>query len=389
MERPIFQAPGTPVEELDTPALVVDLDVMEQNIETFHDCFRQSAVKVRPHVSSHQCPQIAHRQLLAGATVGGISVSTVGEAEAFAAAGLRDILVASQIVTRPKIRRLCILAGANRITVAVDNPANVDYLSEAANAAGVTLGVLVEVDLGLGRCGVAPGGEALELARAIARRPGLRFDGLLAIPPILSADREIPPGPPLQKEGSGDVDLPDPAELEGEARGLLRPVVETRQLIEGEGLPVPVVSVGGTHNYDVACRMPGITEVQAGAYPLMDYHQCQRRPELSPAAKVLASVISRPTARSAVLDAGHKATGPDRGLAVLEGIPGAEATRFSAEHGVLALEGEAARELKPGDKAWLVPFDLGLCINQYDYVRAARGGRLEGFWPLAARGRFG
>ncbi len=115
----------------------------------------------------------------------------------------------------------------------------------------------------------------------------------------------------------------------------------------------------------------------------------QRRPELSPAAKVLTAVISRPTGQSAVVDAGHKATGPDRGLAVLEGIPGAQATRFSAEHGVLALEGEAAQRLKPGDKAWLVPFDLGLCINQYDYIRAVRGGKLEGFWSIAGRGRFG
>ena len=378
MERPVFQPPGTPMEELDTPALVVDLDVMDRNIETFHACFKQSDAKVRPHVGRHQCPQIAHMQLLAGATVGGIGVTTVGEAEVFSEAGFRDILVANQVVTRSKIRRLCALAGSNRITVAVDDPRNVADLSEAATATGATLGILVELDVGQGRCGVAPGAGAVEVAQSVARSPGLRFEGLMAIPPALFA-----------ADGAGqDSSLPKPVDLEGEYRAQLQPLADTRELIERAGLPVSTVSVGGTHNYDVACRMPGITEVLAGTYPLMDYQYCQRRPELSPAAKVLTAVISRPTGQSAVVDAGHKATGPDRGLAVLEGMPGAQATRFSAEHGVLALEGEAAQRLKPGDKAWLVPFDLGLCINQYDYIRAVRGGKLEGFWSIAGRGRF-
>ena len=185
MERPIFQPVGTPVEELDTPALVLDLEVMERNIETLHSCFRQGDAKVRPHVASHQCPRIAHRQLEAGGTVDGIGVTTAGEAEVFSNAGFTDILVASQTVTRPKIRRLCALAGLNRITVAVDNPRNVDALSAEAISAGVTLQVLVEVEAGLGRCGVPPGAAALELARTVERSPGLAFAGLMAIPPAL------------------------------------------------------------------------------------------------------------------------------------------------------------------------------------------------------------
>lgn len=365
MERPVFQPPGTPVGELDTPALVVDLDVMDRNIETLHARFRGSTAKVRPYVGSHQCSQIAHRQLLAGATVGGISVTTVGEAEVFSEAGIVDILVANQVVTRPKMVRLCALAGFNRVAVAVDDARNVTDLSAAAVSAGVTLGVLVEVDAGLGRCGVAPGPAALDLARSINAAPGLRFDGLMAIPPV-------PESP-----------------VEAGLRGQLQPVLDTRELLESGGVPVAVVSVGGTHNYHVVAQMTGVTEVQAGSYALMDHRYCQRRPEFSPAVKVLASVISRPTAQAAVVDAGHKATGPDRGLAVLEGIPGAEAARFSAEHGVLTLDGQAAQQLKAGDKAWLVPYDLQLCINQYDYIRAVRRGKLEGFWPIAGRGRFG
>ena len=375
MERPVFQPTGTPVMDLDTPALVVDLDVMDRNIEILHGRFNQSGAKVRPHVTGHQTPKIAHRQLQAANTVGGISVTSVGEAEVFSDAGITDILVSSQIVTRSKIRRLCTLAGSNRIGVAVDNPQNVSDLSQAAEAQGVTLGVLVELDVGLGRCGVAPGDEALELARAVANSPGLRFDGIMAIAPL----------PSFSSEAS---DFPERQERDATSWQVLQHVLETRELIEKNSLPVSVVSVGGTHNYDVAAGMAGITEVQAGSYPLMDHLYCRMRPEFSPAAKVLAAVISRPTGESAVLDAGHKATGPDRGLAVLEGVAGAQAVRFSAEHGVLDLQSGPAQNMKSGDKAWLVPFNLGLCFNQYDYVRAVRGDKLEGFWPIAGRGRF-
>ncbi len=378
MERPVFQPTGTPVMDLDTPALVVDLDVMDRNIKTLHDRFDQSSAKVRPHVTGHQTPKIAHRQLQAANTVGGISVTSVGEAEVFSDAGITDILVSSQIVTRSKIRRLCALPGSNRIGVAVDNPQNVSDLSQVAEAQSVTLGVLVELDVGLGRCGVAPGDEALELARAVANSPGLRFDGIMAIAPL----------PSTSGETSGGPNFPDRQERDAISWQVLQNVLEARELIEKDGLPVSVVSVGGTHNYDVAAGMAGITEVQAGSYPLMDHLYCRMRPEFSPAAKVLAAVISRPTGQLAVLDAGHKATGPDRGLAVLEGVVGAQAVRFSAEHGVLELQSGPAQNMKSGDKAWLVPYNLGLCFNQYDYVRAVRGDKLEGFWPIAGRGRF-
>ena len=378
MERPIFQSPGTPMEELDTPALVVDLEVMERNIATVHDCFSHTSVKIRPHAGRHQCPQIAHRQLRAGSTMGGIGVTTVGEAEVFSDAGFGHILIANQVVTRPKIKRLCALAGSNEITVAVDDSRNVAALSEAASATGVTLGILVELDVGLGRCGVAPGDEALTLARTVSRAPGIRFDGVMAIPPI----------PSLGLEAGNDSETPDRSRLDAEARSHLQRVVDSRELLEREGLALSTVCVGGTHNYEVAASTTGVTEVLAGSYPLMDYHLCRWRPELKPAARVLASIISRPTGQSAVLDAGHKATGPDRGLAVLEGIAGAQATRFSAEHGVLDLEGVVAQQTRAGDKAWLVPFDLGLCLNQYDYIRAVKGAKLEGFWAIAGRGHF-
>ena len=185
------------------------------------------------------------------------------------------------------------------------------------------------------------------------------------------------------------MSIPGKPEIESQTRQHLQPVVDTRELIERNGLPVPVVSVAGAHSYDVAGQITGITEVQAGSYPLMDYSYCQIRPEFKQAAKIQAQVISHPVGDRAVVDAGHKATGPDNGIPILEGLPGARATRFSAEHGSLELEGEAQSRLMPGDNVWLIPWDLRLCLNQYDYIRAVRGGKLEGFWPMTARGRFG
>ncbi|HAI08170.1 MAG TPA: hypothetical protein DCM17_02490, partial [Dehalococcoidia bacterium] len=217
MERPVFQPTGTPVMDLDTPALVVDLDVMDRNIETLHSRFDQSTAKIRPHVTGHQTPKIAHRQLQAANTVGGISVTTVGEAQVFSDAGITDILVASQIVTRSKINRLCALAGSNKIGVAVDNPQNVSDLSQAATAQGVTLGVLVELDVGLGRCGVSPSGEAVELSKAVSRSPGLRFDGIMAIAPL----------PASSGEGSDGPSFPDRQERDAISWRVLQQVLDT------------------------------------------------------------------------------------------------------------------------------------------------------------------
>ena len=381
MERPVFQPVGTGVEDLDTPALVVDLDVMERNIEVLHSYFRLSSAKVRPNLAAHQCSQIGHRQLEAGGTVGGIAVTTVGEAEVFINSGFNDVLVANQVVTRSKIIRLCTLAKDNNLSLAVDNGDNVDDLSEAAAASGVTLQVLVELDAGLGRCGVQAGQPALDLAKQVAGSPGLNFGGLMA----------TLPAPFLHNGDMADdtSSTPDRQAIQSKTRDNLQPVVNTRELIEKNGLTVPVVSAAGTHSYDVAGQVTGVTEVQAGTYPLMDYSYRRIRPEFEQAVKILAQVISHPVGARAILDAGHKATGPDHGLPILEGFTGAKATRFSAEHGVLELEGEAQSRLMPGDRAWLIPADLRLCLNQYDYIRAVRGGKLEGFWPMSGRGQFG
>ena len=367
MERPIFQPIGTPVEEIDTPALVVDLDLMEHNIQTYHAYFAGTGVTVRPVVTSHLCPQVARRQLSAQGSRG-VAVTTVGEAEVFASSGFNDILLANQAVTAFKIRRLCALASQASIGVAVDSAENVARLSQAASNAGVELGILVEIEAGMGRCGVAPDAEAVALARAVQEADGLRFQGIMA----------TVPGP----TGA------DPETHSHETRQNLQVAIDAKDLMESAGLTVSEVSVGGAHCSSALSSTPGITEVRAGRYPLMDVRLQAHLPELSLAAMVLSSVISRPVEDIAVLDAGHKATGPDHGRPVLQGHPGATAARFSAEHGIVELASGAGEALVPGTKANLAPWELASCVNQYDYIRAVRGGKLEGYWPLSARGRF-
>ena len=383
MERPIFQPIGAPAAELDTPALVVDLGIMEQNIAVVHQALRgddassdTGQVRVRPHVSCHGCAEIARIQLAAGGSAGGVAVSSLAEAEAFAADGdgsdsgvIDDILIAGRVVTAAKIRRLMALAGRIALRVAVDDSRNVADLAEAAQAAGLTLGVLVDIDAGYGFGGVAPGAAAVDLARAIADAPGLAFQGLMTY--------------------EGPLSITDRAELEAETRRRLQPVLDTRAALEQAGIAVPTVSAGSAYNYDLVAQLPGITEVQAGVYPLMDQETLRIRPELQPAAKVLATVIGHPVAGRAVVDAGHKTTGPDFGVPALEGIPGAVASRFSAEHGILDLAGAATEQLRPNDKVHLIPHNLALCVNQYDYIRAVRDGRLVGYWPVVGRGQLG
>ena len=381
MERPIFQPIGSPAEELDTPALVVDLGVMEQNIAVLHGAV--GGVTVRPHVSCHGCPEIAQFQLSAAGSAGGVAVGSLAEAEAFAAGengstddgaasshrAMDDILIAGRVVTPAKINRLVALAGRIKLSVAVDNPRNVQDLAEAAQAAGVTLGVLVDMDSGYGFGGVAPGQDAVDLVRTVTDAAGLSLQGIMTY--------------------EGPLPIADHGELEAETRRRLQPVLDTRSDLEHAGFEIVTVSAGSTYNYDVVSQLSGVTEVQAGVYPLMDMETLRVRPELQAAASVLATVISHPVAGRAVVDAGHKTTGPDFGVPVLEGFEGAVASRFSAEHGILDLEGPATDRLMPNDKVHLVPYNLALCVNQYDYIRAVRDGKLVGYWRVAGRGQLG
>jgi D-serine deaminase-like pyridoxal phosphate-dependent protein len=367
MERPIFKPVGTPVGQLDTPVLVVDLSILERNIATLHGFFRQRDSKVRPSVESHRCPAIAHKQLDAGGTAGGVCVGTVGQAEVFIEHGFTDVLVASEVVTLHKVNRLCALARHASITVPVDQPQNVRDLSQAASTHGVTLHVLVDIHTHGNGCGVEPGQPVLDLARSVHQAPHLEFAGLMT--------RE------------GPTPTEDPGRLAAESRPWIQQTLDSREIIERAGLTVRTVSVGGTYNYEIAGAMAGVTEVRAGTYALMDQRHAQSRPQLKPAAKVMATVTSCPEPGVAIIDAGQKAVGVDTGLPVARDVPGATVVALSAEHGRLRQD-EGDRKVAIAEKIWLTPWDIGTCANLYDYIHAVRDGKLEAVWDVAARGRY-
>jgi 3-hydroxy-D-aspartate aldolase len=347
---------------------VVDLAILERNIDTLHAFFRQHEAKVRPRIESHRCPAIAHKQLATGGSVGGICVSTVGQAEVFAEHGFTDMLVANEIAASQKINRLCALARHASMTVAVDQAQNVQALSNAARTNGVTLHVVVDIHTRGHGCGVEPGQPALDLVRLVQQAPHLEFAGLMT--------RE------------GPTPTEDPGTLAADSRQWIQSVLDTREMIERAGLAVHRVSVGGTYNYEIAGAMAGVTEVLAGTYALMDARYLQSRPQFKAAASVMATVTSRPESGMAIVDAGQKAVGIDAGLPLVRDLPGVTAMALSAEHGRLRLPDDVESQLKLAGKVWLTPWDIGTCANLYDYIHAVRDGQLEVVWDVAARGQY-
>ena len=368
MERPIFKPIGTPEEELDTPALVVDLGKLERNVETMASFFRDRKAKLRPHVAAHGSPAIAHMQLAAGGTVGGVTATTLGQAEVFAANGFADVFISNIVVSPAKIQRLCALARRNKVTVAVDSAKNVRDLSEAATSSGVTIHVVVDINTRLNSTGVEPGAPAVDLATVVSDVQGLTFAGLSTYEGTILADSE-------------DA-------LATESRKWVQQVLDTRQDVEKAGIDVDVVSVGGTCNYEIVGDMDGVTEVPAGSYALMDETYRQHRKQFANAARVMSCVTSMPEAGNVVTDAGRKAVSTDAGNPHVDHPPGAKVRALSAEHGGLNFDPAVDHGLKLGDRVWFIPRDIAGLVNVHDYMFANRDGRLEAIWDLPARGRY-
>ena len=368
MERPIFKPIGTPQEELDTPALVVDMARLEQNIETMASFFRDRTAKLRPHVAAHGSPAVAHMQLAAGGTVGGVTATTLGQAEVFAANGFNDVFVANIVVTPAKIERLCALARRIKVSVEVDSARNVRYLSEAAASNGATVNVLVNVHTRLNSTGVDPGAPAVQLAKKANDAAGLVFAGLSTYEGTVLEDSD--------------------EALAAESRKWVQQVLDTREAVEKAGIGVDVVSVGGTSNYEIAGDIGGVTEVPAGSYALMDEKYRGQRKQFANAARIMSCVTSMPEAGNVITDAGRKAVGADAGNPSVDYPPGFDVRGLSAEHGGLDIDPAVDHGLKLGDRVWLIPRDIAGSVNVHDYMFAIRDDRLEAVWDLPARGRY-
>ena len=357
---------GNSKEEIDTPALLIDLDVFEANIRTMADFFKTVNADLRPHAKTHKTPIIAHKQLEAGAI--GITCAKLGEAEAMVHAGIRDVLIANQVVGSQKIARLINLARNSEIMVAVDNADNVDQLSAAAEAKGVALRVLIEVSTGMGRCGTAPGEPTLALAQHILKSKGLKFEGLMGY------------------EGH-TVAKPDLIERKIETGKAVELLIDTKNILEENGVAVSIMSGGGTGTFAITGSYPEMTEIQAGSYVFMDstYHNVEGVGDrFQCSLTLLTTVVSRPEPTRIIVDSGMKV------LAKEFGIPqplarGLEMRGLSEEHGTM--DADPSVDLKPGDKLEILPSHCCTTVNLHDRYYGVRNGIVESVWEIAARGK--
>ncbi len=359
---------GVGLDEIDTPALLIDLEVMEANIEHMAEVFRGLPSELRPHEKTHKCPIIAHKQIRAGAI--GVTCAKLGEAEVMAEAGIGDILIANQVVGEPKVTRLVNLARQSDIIVAVDDPSNVRHLAEASRAKGVRLGVLVEVDVGNNRCGTAPGEPTLELAREVASHPSLNLRGLLGYEGFCQNIQSM-------------------EERREKAQGAMGKLVSTKELLEDKGFDIEIVSAGGTGTHMITGMYPGVTEVEAGSYVFMDatYGRVEGLEQFGYALTVLTTITSMPRPGVAVCDAGLKAITfePNRPPPPVKCLDGVVYERPSEEHGRLKVEPGSG--LRVGDKIEVIVSHCCTNTNLYDQFHCVRDGALEAVWRIQARGK--
>ncbi len=361
-------------DEIPTPALLLDLDRFERNLRRMAERVQRAGKHLRPHAKTHRCPEIARRQIAAGAL--GVACAKLGEAEVMAEAGVRGLLITTEVVPPAKIERLMrLVAQAPDTLVVVDHVDNARALSRAAARYGVTVSVLVDVEVGGRRTGIAPGEPALALARAVAALPSLRLRGLQGYA-----------GQCAHVVGWGA--------RRDASHAAMAPLMETRRLLEAAGLPVEIVAGGSTGTHDIDLDLPGLTELQAGSYCVMDvdYRRIGGRSgdaltEFEMALTVAATVVSVPEKDRAMVDAGLKAFSTDKPFPP-EAVerPGVEYGFAGDEHGRLTLR-DPDRPLALGERIEFFPPHCDPTINLYDRIHAVRGERVEAVWPIAARGR--
>jgi 3-hydroxy-D-aspartate aldolase len=363
---------GTPLEQIDTPALLIDLDALDENISRMAQVVSTSGVRLRPHAKTHKCPAIAHRQIARGAV--GVCCQTVGEAEVMASGGVTDILITNEVWGASKLARLAALARRVKLAVCVDDHRNVAELSEAALSYGSSIEVLVEINVvGDIRCGVDPEGPALALARKAASSPGLRFAGIQAYAGKAQHVREH-------------------ASRQAAIRRAVEAATATKRLLESNGLECSWVTGSGTGTYYLEAASGVYTELQAGSYVFMDADygrnlKADGEPfrDFEQSLFVYSTIMSRPTEESAVLDAGIKSSSFDSGPPVLCGVDDTEWLGGGDEHFRVRTPGRTF-PFAHGAKVRLIPGHCDPTVNMYDWYAGVREQRVESLLPVAARG---
>ncbi len=350
---------------VDTPALLVDLDLMEANIRRVMEVCRASGVGWRPHTKGQKTPEIIQKELAAGAI--GMTCAKLGEAEVLAQNGVRDILIHNQIVGAAKTQRLAALTAIADPIVTVDSIAHVEQLAAAMHGTGRTLRVAIEVDIGMHRAGVQPGAPVVSLAKSIAAQPGLRFVGITTWE-------------------SHAVTIADPAEKARVVAEALKQFTASADACRAADLPVDIVSCGGTGTFPFCAQQPGVTEIEAGGIIFSDVHyRTHYHLDFPQALTLLATVTSRPTPQRVIIDAGKKSMSSDAAVPQPVGLK-STGVMLSAEHGTIDLA-EPNDLPRIGDKIELVVGYGDTTVHLHEEIVAVRNGKIEAIWRVAGRGR--
>jgi D-serine deaminase-like pyridoxal phosphate-dependent protein len=354
---------GRACSEVSTPALLLDLDKAKRNIGTMAAKFRELPAELRPHYKAHKSPQLARLQVEAGAI--GVACATVWEAIVVAEAGITDVLIANQLVQPDKVRAAAELARSHQLTIAVDDVRNAEQLSRAAVEAAAELGLLIELDVGMGRCGVRSPEEALPLAERIAELPGLRLRGLQAY------------------EGHCMLE-PDPDQRIADAQTANRQAIEAFDFLAERGHPVEVISAGGTGTYYITGANPRIHEVQAGSYTLMDAMHGALVPGGFEVAMTVASTVISRHGRTVVLDCGRKSVGIDYVAPPLVSHPEGRVRYYAEEHCLVDFPGPPSLDV--GDVADVKAGYGPTTVNLHDVFHVVEDGVVTDIWAVTPRG---
>jgi D-serine deaminase-like pyridoxal phosphate-dependent protein len=350
---------GCKRDDLITPALILDVEVVRKNLEFMSECMKKAHSKLRAHIKVHKSPDIARMQIEAGAI--GIGTATLWEAIVMARSGMQDVFVINEVIGQERVLAAARLAREVSLKVAVDDPVNVKELSNAAQRAGSVIGCMIEVDTGMQRCGVASPEEALELGHQIIELPGLRLDGITGY------------------EGHCAMEF-DKVKREVMQRQAMDYFVGVADLLKKNNLPCHIVSAAGTATWELTANHPGITEIQPGSYATMDNYHARLEPRFKRTTTVLATVISRKSTRL-VTDVGAKTVGAD--LAVLRDYD-YPIFRYDEEHGIFTVD--ASCPLKVGDKVELNIGYTPYAVNFFDVYHVVEDGKVVDIWPIIPRG---
>jgi D-serine deaminase-like pyridoxal phosphate-dependent protein len=340
--------------EIDTPALLLDLDAMERNLAKMARFFSGGPTRLRPHYKNHKCPALARRQIDAGAI--GMTCATLVEAEALVANGITNILISSELAGHRKIGRFVELARQVDIKAVVDNPRAVAALGAAGRAKGCRFGVLVNVNVGQNRTGIAPGEPALRLAQEVLAE-GLWLRGLMGYEGHVAHQVEGP-----EKEAAYDL--------------AMSTLMKCRCLLEEKRIPIEALSTGGTGTHHLTPRFPGITEFQAGSYLLMDTEYANTCKDFERALTVLGTVISKTEGERVVVDAGLKSISGEHGVPVVKTQDGLRLRKLNAEHGIIDLLHPSV-SIEVGDilELWVQYSDA--TVNLHERMYGVRNGKVE------------